>query len=127
MKDKFIGFCAALLASALLVASAADVPLIDADEPMFGWSFGRGEEFPGAKGSLKAAADVPSPRRPALWVKAPKGADGFTLRLIDGTGQCHQLPLRIAPSGEWQRIGFSGWFSGPHSKDLDHVGDLILE
>ena len=25
------------------------------------------------------------------------------------------------------RIGFSGWFSGPHSKDLDHVGDLILE
>ena len=63
----------------------------------------------------------------SLWVKAPKGADGFTLRLIDGTGQCHQLPLRIAPSGEWQRIGFSGWFSGPHSKDLDHVGDLILE
>ena len=156
MKDKFIGFCAALLASALLAASAADVPLIDADEPMFGWSFGRGEEFPGAKGSLKAAEDVAAQRRPALalaadftgggnyvqmgrridpvdvdslslWVKAPKGADGFTLRLIDGTGQCHQLPLRIAPSGEWQRIGFSGWFSGPHSKDLDHVGDLILE
>ena len=25
------------------------------------------------------------------------------------------------------RIGFSGWFSGPHTKDLDHVGDLILE
>lgn len=135
MKDKFIGFCAALLASALLVASAADVPLIDADEPLFGWSFGRGEEFPGAKGSLGAAEDVPAQRRPALalaadftgggnyvqmgrridpvdvdslslWVKAPKGADGFTLRLIDGTGQCHQLPLKIAPSGEWQRIVF---------------------
>ena len=118
-----------------LAASAADVPLIDADEPMFGWSFGRGEEFPGAKGSLGAAADVPAQRRPALalaadftgggnyvqmgrridpvdvdslslWVKAPKGADGFTLRLIDGTGQCHQLPLKIAPSGEWQRIVF---------------------
>ena len=97
-----------------LAASAADVPLIDADEPMFGWSFGRGEEFPGAKGSLKAAEDVAAQRRPALalaadftgggnyvqmgrridpvdvdslslWVKAPKGADGFTLRLIDGT------------------------------------------
>ncbi len=25
------------------------------------------------------------------------------------------------------RIGFTGWFSGPHSKDLDHVGDLVLE
>jgi hypothetical protein len=135
MKNHSIAFCAALLASALLAASAADVPLIDADEPMFGWSFGRGEEFPGAKGSLGAAADVPAQRRPALalaadftgggnyvqmgrridpvdvdslslWVKAPKGADGFTLRLIDGTGQCHQLPLKIAPSGEWQRIVF---------------------
>ena len=112
-----------------------EVALIDADEPLFGWSFGRGEEFPGAKGSLKAAEDVAAQRRPALalaadftgggnyvqmgrridpvdvdslslWVKAPKGADGFTLRLIDGTGQCHQLPLRIAPSGEWQRIVF---------------------
>ena len=42
----------------------------------------------------------------SLWVKGPAGADGFTLRLIDGTGQCHQLPLRIDPAGSWQRVAF---------------------
>ena len=62
----------------------------------------------------------------SLWVKAPKGADCFTLRLIDGTGQCHPWAILNEDDGEG-RIGFSGWFSGPHSKDLDHVGDLILE
>jgi len=25
------------------------------------------------------------------------------------------------------RVGFNGWFSGPHSKNLDDVGDVILE
>ncbi|MCL1910261.1 MAG: hypothetical protein FWG05_04930, partial [Kiritimatiellaeota bacterium] len=25
------------------------------------------------------------------------------------------------------RVGFSGWFSGPHNKNLDDVGDLVLE
>ncbi len=148
----------AALVSALLIAplaaSAADVPLIDVDEPMFGWSFGRGEEFPGAKGSLDAAEDVEAQRRPALrlaadftgggayvqmgcridpvdvdtvslWVKGPKGADGFTLRLIDGTGQCHQLPLKIAPSGEWQRVVFPvlRYFDSVGTSDaLDFVG-----
>ena len=52
--------------------------------------------------------------------------DGFTLRLIDGTGQCHPWAILNEDDGEG-RIGFSGWFSGPHSKDLDHVGDLVLE
>ena len=25
------------------------------------------------------------------------------------------------------RVGYSSWFSGPHTKNLDDVGDLILE
>jgi len=25
------------------------------------------------------------------------------------------------------RVGYSGWFSGPHTKNLDDVGDVILE
>lgn len=114
---------------------AEEMSLIDAKDPKAGWGFYNGAEFPGAKGSLEAAADVEAQRRPALklsadftgggnyvgmgkgidggevdtisfWVKAPKGADKVTMRLIDGTGQCHQLPLKIAPSGEWQRIVF---------------------
>lgn len=116
-------------------ACAAAVSLLDEANPMSGWGFGLGEEFPGAKGALSAAADAEAQRRPALrlaadftgggkyvqmgralpsvdvegislWVKGPAGADGFTLRLIDGTGQCHQLPLRIDPAGAWQRVAF---------------------
>jgi len=128
-------FMSALIAVAASVCLADEAALIDAKNPKGGWGFYNGAEFPGAKGSLEAAADVEAQRRPALklsadftgggnyvgmgkdagksevdaisfWVKAPKGADGVTMRLIDGTGQCHQLPVRIAPSGEWQRIVF---------------------
>ena len=125
-----------LLASCLSFAAlAAEVALIEPDEPQDGWGFYNGAEFPGAKGSLSVADDVAPQHRPALrlsadftgggkyvgmgkgaedvavdslsfWVKAPAGADGITLRLIDGTGQCHQLPLKLDISGNWQRIVF---------------------
>ncbi|MGN0875939.1 MAG: sugar-binding protein [Kiritimatiellia bacterium] len=122
-------------ASSILSSLAADVALIDPEEPREGWGFYNGAEFPGAKGSLSVADDVAAQHRPALrlsadftgggkyvgmgkgaedvaveslsfWVKAPKGANGVTLRLIDGTDQCHQLPLRLEGSGEWQKVVF---------------------
>ena len=124
-----------IVAACIAAASpAGEQSLIDPEEPKFGWGFYNGAEFPGAKGELSVADDVEAQRRPALrlsadftgggkyvgagckaegpveslsfWVKAPAGAGGITLRLIDGTGQCHQFPLRIDGSGEWQRIVF---------------------
>jgi len=125
-----------LFSLSLLGLSAEEYSLVDTANPKRGWGFGRGEEFPGAKGSLSVASEVDAQRRPALrlegdftgggnyvqmghgltrpvdvetlslWVKAPKDSRDFTLRLIDGTGQCHQLPIRIDGSDEWQRLVF---------------------
>ena len=123
-----VSFCA------VATASADEIALIDAENPTAGWGFHNGAEFPGAKGALAVADDVEPQRRPALevsadftaggkyvgigrrvnadvdtlsfWIKAPKDAKAVTLRLNDGTGQCHQLPLRIDGSGEWRRIVF---------------------
>jgi hypothetical protein len=117
-------------------ARAADeVALIDPDKPLDGWRFDNGPEFPGAKGGMAVDGDVEAQHRPALrldgdftgggnyvqtgrdlptvdvetltfWLKAPQGLEQITLRLIDGTGQCHQFNLRVEAHGNWQRILF---------------------
>ena len=117
------------------LALAEVVALIDAEQPAAGWSFDNGREFPGAKGGLVVDAAVEAQRRPALrldgdftgggnyvqagrnlpggdvdslafWLKAPEGLEQLTLRLVDGSGQCHQFNLRTEPHGRWQRIRF---------------------
>ncbi|MBI1375247.1 MAG: hypothetical protein GC159_21220 [Phycisphaera sp.] len=114
-------------------AHAADpIDLIDAKKPRGGWKLNLGQEFPGAKGSLDLAAEpfegrpvlkldsdftgggayidagVDLPRTPldtiTFHLKAPAGVDGLPIRLVDGTGQAHQLKVRIQPTGEWQRV-----------------------
>ncbi|MBN2714025.1 MAG: hypothetical protein JXR97_16520, partial [Planctomycetes bacterium] len=42
----------------------------------------------------------------SFWLKAPKGKNHITMRLIDGTSQCHQINYRINPDGNWQQINF---------------------
>ena len=111
------------------------VPLIPVPEPSKGWSFNNGQEFGGgAKGgleidssavregkpSLKLSGDFSKaglyvqagkqfPKTPiagvSMWVKNP-GSDRFTMRLIDGSGQCHQLALETNASNDWQKIEF---------------------
>ncbi|MDD4060437.1 MAG: glycosyl hydrolase [Kiritimatiellae bacterium] len=127
------GAVALLLGAGLAAAEA--VPLIDAEKPAAGWSFDNGREFPGAKGGLVVDDAVEAPRRPALrldgdftgggnyvqagralpgvavdslafWLKAPEGLNQLTLRLVDGSGQCHQFNLRTEAHGRWQRIRF---------------------
>ncbi|MBN2713746.1 MAG: hypothetical protein JXR97_15110, partial [Planctomycetes bacterium] len=90
--------------------------LINPKKPLDKWSFGNGPEFPGAKGGLEVDDSVPPQRKPAIrldgdftgggnyvqtglsfppndieslsfWLKAPKGKNHITMRLIDGTGQ----------------------------------------
>lgn len=122
----------ALLSLGLLLA-AEPLALIRAGQPAGGWEFGNGPEFPGAVGTLAIDDGVEPQRRPALalhgdlakggnyvqagvalpagaelerlscWLKAPGGRQ-VSLRLIDGSGQCHQLVLALAGSDGWQRV-----------------------
>ncbi|MCL1910284.1 MAG: hypothetical protein FWG05_05045, partial [Kiritimatiellaeota bacterium] len=123
----------AVLISSSLARAAKEVPLINPDEPARGWTLNLGWEFPGAKGELKVDDSAEPQRRPALrldgdfsgggnyvdagrdglsveidtltyWVKAPAGVSQMTVRLIDGSDQCHQLNLKSDPSGNWQQV-----------------------
>ena len=142
-----LSLVAVLFAAGAVFGAGGASSLLDAQDPAAGWRFGRGEEFPGAQGwlvardaALELSADftkggkyVQAGRRitPAsvdtlsLRVKGSAGTRGFTLRLIDGTGQCHQLPIKIEPSGEWQKIVFpvTDYFDkAGTSAALDFVG-----
>ncbi|WAC19922.1 hypothetical protein OVA24_00835 [Luteolibacter sp. SL250] len=118
-----------------LLSAQPVVPLIEDAQPSKGWSFNNGQEFGGgAKGGLEIDASAPRDGKPSLklsadftkagmyvqagkqfpktaisgvsmWVKNP-GSDRFTMRLIDGSGQCHQLALVTDASDGWQKIEF---------------------
>ncbi|RYD34743.1 MAG: hypothetical protein EOP87_08630, partial [Verrucomicrobiaceae bacterium] len=124
-----------LILSAGLLAAQPPVHLIEDAQPSKGWSFNNGQEFGGgAKGGLEIDASAPRDGKPSLklagdfskaglyvqagkqfpktaisgvsmWVKNP-GSDRFTMRLIDGSGQCHQLALVTDASDGWQKIEF---------------------
>lgn len=119
-----------------LPANASEaISIIDRETPLSGWRFDNGQEFPGATGGMTADNAVEAQYRPAIrldgdftgggnyvqvgrdlpvadveslsiWIKAPEGMEQLTLRLIDGTGQCHQFNLKTEPHGKWQRILF---------------------
>lgn len=123
-----------MLAAAMAHAANSQQPtaLIDADAKRGGWRFDNGREFPGARGGLELAAEpfrdqpvlalrsdfteggnyvqaaVSLPKVPvdtlSLWVNAPAGASSIPIRLIDATGQCHQLKLKLNDKGGWQQI-----------------------
>lgn len=115
--------------------AAEEISLIEKDSPTSGWRFDNGQEFPGAKGGIFADNTVEAQYRPAirldgdftgggnyvqvgrdlpvadlealsLWIKAPVGMEQMTMRVIDGTGQCHQFNLKTESHGKWQRILF---------------------
>ncbi|MCA9260096.1 MAG: hypothetical protein KDA61_12880, partial [Planctomycetales bacterium] len=108
------------------------VELIEPNAPQGGWSFDNGREFPGAAGNLqlvtqegaatlklhgnfekggnyvqaaRTALDLPIDALD-FEVKLPAGVGKVTLRLIDGSGQCHQLNLRLENKGGWQKYSF---------------------
>ena len=111
------------------------VSLVNATRSNWGWHFDNGPEFPGATGqisidptvqhagqpSLKLAADFTKggryvqastdiatidPDEISFWVKGWE-RDRLTLRIVDGSGQCHQLGIRTLANPDWQKITFS--------------------
>jgi len=108
------------------------ITLIDSTKPQGGWTFDNGREFPGAVGKLVLASEDKQPTLQlhgdfsaggmyvqaakslpespidtvAFDILAPRGVSRVTTRLIDGTGQCHQLSIRLNDKGGWQRYTF---------------------
>ncbi|MFN3150083.1 hypothetical protein [Bremerella sp.] len=120
-----------LLVSTSLANAQQSMPLIDSQQELGGWTFDNGKEFPGAVGSLELKqAEQPTlvlhgdfsqggmyvqaarrlPDVPidtvSFEVNVPRGVEKLTTRLIDGTGQCHQLNIRLGDKGGWQQFTF---------------------
>ncbi len=128
-----VSLLAVMAGAASSAADAADtVGLIDAENPTAGWSFGNGPEFPGATGSLDAGAGddeagalvltgdfsqgggyVQASRKLGdlypdalrMQVRSPHD-DLLTMRIIDASGQCHQIRLRVNQNDAWQNVEF---------------------
>ncbi len=113
--------------------NAARVLLDDFEQGITGWGFHPGTEFPGAKGeqthdaavgrdgkgALKIAADFTSGgsyvssaktipagsdfKEVRLWLKSDNAVH-IGIRVGDGTDQCHQMPIMIKATKEWQEV-----------------------
>lgn len=129
---RLFAFFAAHLCLLQLATAADNINLIDPAKPRGGFTFDNGQEFPGAVGSLDLSkeklrdaavlelrgnfdkggnyvqAQTPLPNEPidtlSFWVNIPGGSSQLPIRLIDGTGQCHQLRLKINEKPGWQQI-----------------------
>lgn len=114
------------------LAAQEPVALISTSEPAAGWTFANGQEFPGAKGAVSVDGENSREGKPSLklvgdftkggkyvvtgrkidkvdiqelsfWVKSPDG-ERFTLRINDGSGQTHQLDVKLEPQSDWQQV-----------------------
>ncbi|MCA8988340.1 MAG: hypothetical protein KDA78_11895 [Planctomycetaceae bacterium] len=123
-----LAFLSFLLLPGILPANDA-IDLMSSDQPFAGWKFDNGQEFPGATGKLELiteegqptlklygdfskggayvqtlkTVDEVSTETVEFEIKVPPGVGKVTMRLIDGTGQCHQLDIRLNDKGGWQR------------------------
>lgn len=134
MKSPCLALFFFLVALHSSVGAQEKIPLISPDDPSSGWIFDNGREFKGATGSLTVDESEIHQGNPSIhlqgdftkgggyvqigikfkptdiedlsfWVKNP-GAENFTLRLIDGSGQRHQLKILTDSSDDWQQINF---------------------
>jgi hypothetical protein len=113
------------------------VQLLAPGQPATGWTSDNGREFPGAVVTLAADPATQHDGQPSLrlagdftaggnyvqmgrdlaalkldlsvlsfWLRAP-GVGGLTMRLIDASGQCHQIGLKLEPpSPDWRQVSF---------------------
>jgi hypothetical protein len=124
-----------MLLVAMLSAAADEVSLMQPGKEKLGWSFDQGQEFPGAQGRVSiddtqkhdgedslhlegdfsaggayVRASTPvaaiNPGEVTMWLKSPD-TDRVTLRLLDATGQCHQLTFKWRTGADWQNFDFN--------------------
>jgi len=118
------------LVSVAVLAADGAIDLIEPGKPSGGWEFQNGAEFPGATGTLalaeggenalllhgdftkggnyvSASRKLPPVGFERLYfrMKAP-GINVVTMRLVDGTGQCHQIKVKVAAKDDWQTVDF---------------------
>ena len=134
MKAPFLALFLSLIALHSSSSAQEKVHLISPNDPIAEWTFDNGREFKGATGDLSADESETHQGNPSIhlrgdftkggmyvqtgikfkpteieelsfWVKNP-GSKNFTLRLIDSTGQCHQLKILTDTSDEWQQVNF---------------------
>jgi len=115
-----------------LLRAQESVSLLDEKDPTKGWTFNNGQEFPGATGGISVDKEVGRNGKPSLkltgdftkggvyvdagkkfdpvdirelslWLRNPEN-ERLTLRIIDATGQCHQIALKTDKSDEWQNV-----------------------
>ena len=125
-------FCSLVQLLAIAAFGQQVISLVDADKSEGGWKFDNGREFPGARGTLELAAE-PFRDQPVLdlsgdftgggnyvqasidlpkvaidtisfWIHLEAGKRQQTIRLVDGSGQCHQIRLKIHEKGGWQQV-----------------------
>lgn len=124
--------CVVVLFGSLLFAQNA-VPLLKDAESAELWKSYNGQEFPGATVKIGVDSEVRHNNLPSLridgdftkggnyveasvpidedigtlsfWIKYPE-SEHLTVRLIDGSKQCHQIVLAIKKSDDWQHVSF---------------------
>ena len=123
----------ALCLFALSARGQAPVSLMQAGQDTLGWGFDNGREFAGATGqlaidpaqkhdtqdSLKLVADFSKGGAYvragtststdigdlSMWLKCPD-TDHIVIRIIDSTGQCHQITFNVPQKDDWQKFDF---------------------
>ncbi len=130
MRTRTLPYLPLLLAAAFQFGQGKS--LVDPNLPKGGWKFDNGREFPGATGSLhvpkesyrgepvlqldgnftkggnyvQAIVDLPPLPVDTLsfWINVPAGTSTFPIRIGDGSGQTHQLRLKLNDKGGWQHV-----------------------
>lgn len=124
---------AAVLITSGARAAGDSLALLVAEQEKLGWNFDDGREFPGAKGQLSLDNDEHG--KPALRLQGDftgggayvqmsrtfkdgldldvlrfriRGANAgkIGMRLVDASGQCHQIALRLKDTDDWQLVHF---------------------
>jgi len=128
--------------------------LMSPSAPNLGWSFDNGQEFKGATGSLaidptqkrettdslkltgdftnggsyvSANRSIPNVdiKELTIWMQSP-GEGQFTLRLVDGSGECHQLKVMVPLGSSWSKVvvPVERFFEGKSGKEPQSVANV---
>jgi hypothetical protein len=122
-----------LLIALFFIPALQAQPPVSLMGPTGAWEFDNGREFPGATGSLAVDPDarrdgkeslklVGDFTKGGLYVEAGRAldvdirvlrmglrkpdAERLVLRIVDASGQCHQINLKIQASPDWQQLTF---------------------